>query len=119
MFIPYLDQITLLGDTDSTYIFYLVVASTRNFYHHGCSNCTEFLNWVIPYQFTKVLRMIPSELDEIWCVGSPGGHMYPKGIFPKLFIWLPRNGLLNILLFLIFAIPMTIQSIITWAFSFF
>ena len=57
-----------------------------------------------------------SELDEIWCVGSPGGHMYPKGISPKLLIWLPRNGLLNILLFVIFALPMIIQSIITWTF---
>ena len=37
--------------------------------------------------------MTPSELDEIWCVGSPGGHMYPKGISPQLLIWLPRNGL--------------------------
>ena len=72
--------------------------------------------WLIPYQFTEVLRMTPSELDEIWCVGSPGGHMYPKGISPKFLIWLPRNGLLNILLFVIFALPMIIQSIITWAF---
>ena len=60
--------------------------------------------------------MTPSELDEIWCVGSPGGHMYPKGISPKLLIWLLRNGLLNILLFVIFALPMIIQSIITWTF---
>ena len=63
--------------------------------------------WVIPYQFTKVLHMTPSELDEIWCVG---------GISPKLLKWLPRNGLLNILLFVIFAVPVIIQSIITWAF---
>ena len=75
-----------------------------------------FTLWVIPYQFTEVSRMTPSELDEIWCVGNPGGHMYPKGISPKLLIWLPRNGLLNILLFVIFALPMIIQSIITWAF---
>ena len=34
---------------------------------------------VIPYQFTKVLHIIPSELDKIRCVGSPGSHMYPKG----------------------------------------
>ena len=60
--------------------------------------------------------MTPSELDEIWCVGSPGGHMYAKGFSPKLLIWLPRNGLLNILLFVIFALPVIIQSIITWAF---
>ena len=71
---------------------------------------------VIPYQFTKVLCVTPSELDEIWCVGSPGGHMYPKGISPKLLIWLPRKRLLNILLFVIFALPVIIQSIITWAF---
>ena len=57
--------------------------------------------------------MTPSELDEIWCVGS---HMYPKGISPKLLIWLPRNGLLNILHFVIFALPMIIQSIVTWLF---
>ena len=56
----------------------------------------------------------PSELDEIWCVGSPGGHMYPKGISPKLLIRLPRNRLLYILLFVIFALPMIIQSIMTW-----
>ena len=42
--------------------------------------------------------------------------MYPKGISPKLLIWLPRNGLLNILLFVIFALPVIIQSIITWEF---
>ena len=42
--------------------------------------------------------------------------MYPKGISPKLLIWLPRNGLLNILFFVIFALPVIIQSIITWAF---
>ena len=60
--------------------------------------------------------MTPSELDEIWCVGSLGGHMYPKGISPKLFIWLPRNGLLNILLFLVFALHGIIQCIITLAF---
>ena len=60
--------------------------------------------------------MTPSELDEIWCVGSPGGHMYPKGISPKLLIWLPRNGPLNILLFVVFALHAIIQCIITWAF---
>ena len=60
--------------------------------------------------------MTPSELDEIWCVGSPGGHMYPKGILPKLLVWLLRNGLLNILLFVIFSLRVIIQSIITWAF---
>ena len=51
--------------------------------------------------------MTPLELDEIWCVGSPGGHtyVYPKGISPKLLVWLPRNGLLNILPFVIFAVP--------------
>ena len=69
--------------------------------------------WVIPYQFTKVLRMTPSELDEISCVDSPSGHMYPKGISPKLLIWLPRNGLLNILLFVVFALHVIIQRIIT------
>ena len=47
---------------------------------------------VIPYQFTKVLRMTPSELDEIWCVGSLGGYMYPKAILPKLLVWLLRIG---------------------------
>ena len=56
--------------------------------------------------------MTPSELDEIWCVGSPGGYMYPKGISPKLLVWLPRYGL-NLLLFVIFALPVIIQSIIT------
>ena len=70
---------------------------------------------VIPYQFTKVLQMTPSELDEIWCVGSPGGHMCPKGISPPLLVWFPRNGSLNILLFCYFSVPVTIQSIITWA----
>ena len=45
--------------------------------------------------------------------------MYPKGISPKLLIWLPRNGLLNILLFVIFALPVIIQSIITSAFFIF
>ena len=26
--------------------------------------------WVIPYQFTKVSHMTPSEVDEIWYVGA-------------------------------------------------
>ena len=42
--------------------------------------------------------------------------MYPKEISPKLLVWLPRNGLLNILLFVIFSLLVIIQSIITWAF---
>ena len=57
-----------------------------------------------------------SELNKIWCVGSLGGHMYSKEISPPLVVWLPRNTLLNILLFVVFAVPVTIQSIITWAF---
>ena len=61
----------------------------------------------------------PSELNEIWYVGSPGGHVCPNGMLPLLIVWLPRNGLLNILHFVIFAVPVTIQSIITWAFSLF
>ena len=60
--------------------------------------------------------MSPSEFDEIWYVGSPGGYMYPKGILPKFIVWLLRNGLLNILLFVIFSLHVIIQSIITWAF---
>ena len=52
--------------------------------------------WVIPYQFTKVLHMTHSELDKSWCVGSPGGRIFPKGITPPLIVWLPRYGLLNI-----------------------
>ena len=79
----------------------------------------DVIHAIIPYQLTKVLHMTPSELDEIWCVGSPGGHMYPKRISSKLLIWLPKNGLLNILLFVIFALPVIIQSIITWAFFIF
>ena len=58
--------------------------------------------WVIPYQFTKLLHMTPSELNEIWCVGSSSGLMYPKEISPKLLVWLPRNTLLNIFIFLFF-----------------
>ena len=42
--------------------------------------------------------------------------MYPKGNLPKLLIWLPRIGLLNILLFLVFTLHVIIQCIITWAF---
>ena len=68
---------------------------------------------VIPYQFTEVLHMTPSELNEIWYVGSLGGHMYPKVILLKLIVWLPRNALLNILLFCYLSVPITIQSIIT------
>ena len=68
---------------------------------------------VIPYQFTKVLHMTPPELNEILYVGSLGGHMYPKGILLKLLVWLPRNALLNILLFCYLSVPITIQSIIT------
>ena len=62
-----------------------------------------------------MLHRTPSELDEIWCVDSPGGHMCPKGISPPLLAWLPRNGSLNILLFSIFAIAANIQNVITWA----
>ena len=68
---------------------------------------------VIPYQFTKVLHMTPSEFKEISYVGSVGDHMYPKGILLKLLVWLPRNALLNILLFCYLSVPITIQSIIT------
>ena len=39
--------------------------------------------------------------------------MYPKGISPKLFVWLLRNVFLNILRF---SLCVIIQSIITWAF---
>ena len=42
--------------------------------------------------------------------------MYRKGFSPNLLIWLPRNGLLNTLLFLAFALHVIIQCIITWAF---
>ena len=72
--------------------------------------------WVIPYQFTKVLHMTPSELDKILCVGGLSVHMYPKGILLKLLMWLPRNALLNILLFCYLSLPIAIQSIITWEF---
>ena len=70
---------------------------------------------VIPYQFTKVLHMTPSEFDEIRCVGSPGGHMCPKRISRPLLVWLPQNGLIKYSIFCYFAAPVTIQSIITWA----
>ena len=72
--------------------------------------------WVIPYQFTKLLHMTPSELNEIWCVGSSSGLMYPKGISPKFLVWLPRNALLNIFSFCSFAMHIFIQNIITWEF---
>ena len=68
---------------------------------------------VIPYQFTNNLHMTPSELDESWYVGSPGGLIFPKGITPPLIVWFPRYGLLKILYFVIFAVSLTIQSIIT------
>ena len=42
------------------------------------------------------------ELDDIWCVDSPGGHMFPKEISPPLLVWLSSNNLLNILLFWLF-----------------
>ena len=76
----------------------------------------QFNYWVIPYQFTKLLHMTPSELIEIWCVGSSSGLIYPKGISPKLLVWLPRNSLLNIFSFCSFAMHIFIQSIITWEF---
>ena len=60
--------------------------------------------------------MTPSELNEIWCVGSSSGLMYPKGISPKLLVRFPRNALLNIFLFCSFAMHIFIQSIITWTF---
>ena len=60
--------------------------------------------------------MTPSELNEIWCVGSSSGLMYPKGISPELIVWLPRNALLNIFFFCSFAMHIFIQTIITWTF---
>ena len=60
--------------------------------------------------------MTPSELNEILCVGGLSVHMYPKGILLKLLMWLPRNALLNILLFCYLSLPIAIQSIITWEF---
>ena len=71
--------------------------------------------WVIPYQFTKVLHMTLSELDEIRCVGSPGGHKCPKGISSLLLVWLPPKWRIKYSTFCYFAVPVTIQSIITWA----
>ena len=67
-------------------------------------------------QFTKILHMTPSEVDEIWFVGSVGGHMCPSEISPPLIVWLPRYSLLNILHFVICDVPLSIQSIITSAF---
>ena len=58
--------------------------------------------WVIPYQFTKVLHMTLSELDEIRCVGSPGDHMYPKGISSLLLVWLPPKWRIKYSTFLLF-----------------
>ena len=83
-----------------------------NIQHNTISYLLEAL-WVIPYQFTKLLHMTLSELNEIWCVGSSSGLMYPKGISPKLLVWLPRNALLNIFSFCSFAMHIFIQSIIT------
>ena len=74
---------------------------------------------VIPYHFTKLLHITPSELNEIGCVGSTNCLMYPKGISPKLLVWLPRNALLNIFLFCSFAMHIFIQSIITLTFFIF
>ena len=45
--------------------------------------------------------MTPSELDEVWCVGTLGGHV-SQWNSPSLLVWLPTNGLLNILLFCYF-----------------
>ena len=58
--------------------------------------------------------MTPSEADEIGYVGSPAGHI-SQWNFTPLIVWLPIYDLLNILHFVIFAVPVTIQSIITWA----
>ena len=71
---------------------------------------------VIPYHFTKLLRMTPSELNKIWCVGSSSSLMYPKRVSLNLLVWLPSNTLLNIFLFCSFAMHIFIQSIITWTF---
>ena len=42
--------------------------------------------------------------------------MCPQGFSSPFLLWLPRNGFLKILCFVIFAVPLTIQSIITWSF---
>ena len=42
--------------------------------------------------------------------------MCSKGFSSPFLLWLPRNGFLKILCFVIFAVPLTIQSIITWSF---
>ena len=78
---------------------------------------TYLLNFLIFYHSSiyyimdnsiSVHHLTPSELDEIRCVGSPGGHVCPKGISLPLLVWLPQNGS-------IFAVSVTIQSIISWA----
>ena len=40
-----------------------------------CVSLSQSILWVISYQFTKVSHMTLSDLDEIWFVGSPSGHM--------------------------------------------
>ena len=59
--------------------------------------------------------MTLSELDEIRCVDSPGGHMCPKGISSSLLVWLPPKWHIKYSTFCYFAAPVTIQSTITWA----
>ena len=57
--------------------------SIHNNLSAGTQNVTGAYIRVIPYQFTEILHMTPSELDKIWYVSSPGGHMCHKGIHPN------------------------------------
>ena len=51
---------------------------------------------VIPYQLSKNLHLIPSELDETWYVGSVCGFMKPPKTTTSYAVWLRGYGSLNI-----------------------
>ena len=59
--------------------------------------------------------MTPSELDEICCMGSPGGHVSQKN-FTQIACMASQKWAIKYLLFVIFSVPVTSQSIIIWAF---
>lgn len=59
--------------------------------------------------------MTPSELDEIWCVCSQVVICVPKEFHPHCLDGFPEMAHYIFYFFAIFAVPMTIQNVITWA----
>ena len=106
------------GDGDHT--IQLAMAGTQDWWLHcwvANSIWLELAELLITnhgslYQFTKVLHMTPSELDEVWYASSPGDHMCPKEISPQLLVWLLGNSLLNIPVYVISFLKINLMMLV-------